>query len=732
MINRAIALVFLLSSFSQSSFAQSSTSTTTVSSGELVISEVTDGFTGVYSYLELMNLTNTTLDVSDCKLVSTSGGTSGGSVLDLGEDGSGQVTIPPNGFLVIARDVTETDFEVVYGALPVNSNYYNAEGVTGSSFITESLRWFLKCGGTLNTNDGTTIDEMPTTKTLKRAFQFPKGNWNYTDVVGAVSDPGEIRPYEDPSLVADLVYDGSSWIGGAPGTGTGGDKAVVANGFETFSSDVALDSLIIYSGALLQVNTNSTLTVNKDLVNEGTLRIRGGSSLLQTQSTDNNTGSGTYQVQRSTGVLVDNTRFQYWSSPISNGTMGDVFFNSNNVDFYFFDETLEPQNWSSQSSGATMTPGRGYITTGDTLGGLNFTELRSFSGTVNNGDIDLTTSGVETGEYILVGNPYPSAISSAAFIADNPGINGTCWFWNHSTPESGGINDSQDYATWNGTGSTGGNTAEAPDDYIQSAQGFFVESISSNPIISFNNAQRVAGNNTQFFKSDSETRKRVWLNITNDSNDFNQVLIGFLPEATEGIDRLYDGEKFKAHPRLAFYSEIENSPFSIQGLPWVNADEESIVALGVDAWITGEHVIELDSLHNWSPDYTLILEDRWLNIKTNLKETPTYSFQVDSTGAIQQRFFLHVKHVPSQNGDVTGTEELVENNIVIYNTQHELVIASDLSVVREVTVFDMSGREVHHQSTSVNTIQIPWISKGIFIVNVKTADGKVMKTKVKF
>ena len=488
------------------------------------------------------------------------------------------------------------------------------------------------------------------------------------------------------------------------------------------------------------INTSGTFAVAGDITNNGTINVSDGASLLQTTTTDNNSGSGTYNVTRNTGTLADDTRYQYWSSPVSGAAMNTVFSGANTGDFWWYNEATP--GWQS-ANGATMTPGRGYITTGTI--GITTNEDRTFSGDVNNGNVSLSVSA-GNGDYILVGNPYPSAISSATFLSDNSGLDGSLWLWNHSTAQvgggAGGSNDASDYINWTGMGSIGG-----VGDNIGSAQGYFVLANSSVSQVTFNNAQRVSGNNNTFYKGTQETRKRVWLTVVNDNGDFNEILVGFAPDATEGKDRMYDGRKFKAHPRIAFYSMMNADEYSIQGLPLVTPNETKVVPLGVDAWITGEYTISLDSLDNWSDSYKVSLEDKLLNTSVNLKDVSSYSFMVDSIGVIQNRFYLNVHNelgkvddgIGSNDGvggegtdNPTGIEELTENEVSIFRSGEELVINSELVKVEQVTVFDLSGRVVLDQAVETSAVRIPFTANGMFIVTVKTTDSKEHKAKINF
>jgi hypothetical protein len=536
-----------------------------------------------------------------------------------------------------------------------------------------------------------------------------------------------------------IVWDGSTWengsgVGESPNTSDGTRKMLVTGTGGTLSTNATVEVVNVTASGEITIASGVTLEVNGDITNDGTIIVESGGSLVQNTVSDGNSGSGEYQVQRNSGTLVDDTRYQYWSSSVSNTSMGAAFPGSNTTDFYYFDEGAT-NNWASQPSGSTMTPGRGYITTG-TIGLSSTSDDRSFDGNVNNGTIELTTSSVSSGESILAGNPYPSAISSSDFVTTNTGISGTLWFWNHTTYQVGGgssgINTAADYATWTSTGATTGNGSTLPNDYIQSAQGFFVESTSANPTITFNNDMRVSGNNTQFFKQEAtSTKNRVWLALSNDSNDYNQLLVGFLPEATDGVDRLYDGKKYKAHPRLSFYSVLDSTDYSIQGLKTLNDEQTKVIPLGVDAWITGNHTIFVDSLDNWPSDYTLQLVDSLEGIEQNLLDQPVYSFYVDSVTSIRNRFYLAVYNEKDTVATSTGVVDY-ESFVKIYSSQQEIIVESKDVEIQSIRIYNVNGQLIHASTPQTSVERIlskDWLT-GVYIVQCKLNDGTIKRKKI--
>ena len=89
-------------------------------------------------------------------------------------------------------------------------------------------------------------------------------------------------------------------------------------------------------------------------------------------------------------------------------------------------------------------------------------------------------------------------------------INGTLYFWTHSTPltfqQSTGDNSysASDYAMYTlGTGGIKANPeGKEPSQYISSCQGFFVEGLKKG-VLTFKNEMRTVEHNDNFFKSNN-------------------------------------------------------------------------------------------------------------------------------------------------------------------------------------------------------------------------------------
>lgn len=141
------------------------------------------------------------------------------------------------------------------------------------------------------------------------------------------------------------------------------------------------------------------------------------------------------------------------------------------------------------------------------------------------------------------------------------------------------------YASWNATGGTAATAvavndpayhtpAAIPNGSIQVGQGFFVAS-KNNAILQFTNSQRINDQNHQFLKASLTEKHRIWLNAKSESGtDINQIMIGYLDGATQGVDTNYDGKSF-GNTGSHLYSVVGNEHYVIQGrpLPFDTSDE---------------------------------------------------------------------------------------------------------------------------------------------------------------
>lgn len=273
----------------------------------------------------------------------------------------------------------------------------------------------------------------------------------------------------------------------------------------------------------------------------------------------------------------------------------------------------------------TTSPGEGFITRIPNTAPFNATPTAvnfTMRGTANNGSVfvnvdSFDSSSIIYGNAVLLANPYPCALDAATFLdhPNNTELGGTLSFWTSFTPISElntGLNfynyNEADYATWNRTGGTGtkastdttGNDSLRPTGKIASGQGFFVHAFADGQI-EFDNSMRLVPNvNTQFFRTSENTnvsqeqqKSRFWLNFKDEHGGFRQMLVGYVQNATNGIDRNFDGSSVTTST-IDVYTLVDNKKLNIQGraLPF---DPTDVLPIGFRVEEQGIFTLFMDS-----------------------------------------------------------------------------------------------------------------------------------------
>lgn len=487
------------------------------------------------------------------------------------------------------------------------------------------------------------------------------------------------------------------------GNWVGANTTVSGSGSVIFTSPTALHTGNTSFGGVLSVATGGILTTSDGIT------ILNNGSLMHGTGTAGAGGSivGNVTVRRS-GNPTPNA-YNYWSSPIVSGGVASLGQNR-----YFYnptsatgsDEVGLQSGWVTAAG--TMTIGRGYIATGS--------GNASFTGTPNNGPLTFgpTSIGAFT-SFNLIGNPYPSAISAPAFVAANPSITGSAlYFWDDDGSAGTDYDAATDYAVWNNLGFVSGPNSGTPfNGNIASCQGFFIES-SSSANIQFNNSMRTTANSSFF---DQNNIERLWISVTTAANDYNETLIAFKADATEGIDPQYDAKKLKGNAHISLYSKADGSDLAIQAIPSLTADK--IVPLGIDADVNGAQTIRLKHVDNIDQTSQIILEDTKLGIFQNLRNNPVYNYVFDKNSD-SQRFRLHFKAGVYMSAN---TESCVQND-------GSIIINSSSATEWTYNVTNNEGESISAGESFTGTTQINNLTGGNYYVMLTNTFGTVLQQTV--
>ncbi|RYZ84804.1 MAG: T9SS sorting signal type C domain-containing protein [Proteobacteria bacterium] len=444
-------------------------------------------------------------------------------------------------------------------------------------------------------------------------------------------------------------------------------------------------------------------------------------------------------------AFVKKLDFTYWSSPVEDITLHTVSPLTRYDKYFKFQAATN--SWATILNGnEIMTAARGYIMRApDNFSSTVPAQYEvSFVGKPHNGLVETPAlASVGTNRWNLIGNPYPSAVSALAFLndVDNvPAVDGTIYIWTHQTnPTNNGsgiyVYSANDYITFNRTGTvtvSPGNMTTPFNGNIAAGQGFFIKATQNNATAKFKNSMRVTPASTFYRmagaegKSESGEMDRLWLDITNVQGGFNQMLVGYMPEATNGFDRGYDGEKLSG-AGISLYSMIDNTRYTIQGrAPFAVSDE---VVLGYSSTAAATLKISLSSFEGVFNSQDIYLIDHILNVTHNIKNGP-YEF-ASAVGTFNSRFTLVYQASSLGNPDVISADAAVN---VVTNT--DILVRSTGMALKTVTVYDILGKKLFDSQDNIGGQDFEITSIGrqnqILLVKIKLEDGSQAVRKIQY
>lgn len=539
--------------------------------------------------------------------------------------------------------------------------------------------------------------------------------------------------------------------------------------------------LIVNQGKSLTVNNNTGLFNSWYLKLNGTIKLKGGGQLIQTENSTLDPNSGGVLEQDIKGT-ADKYTYNYWASPVSkqstttnnvNYTVKDIFdgveFITNGYDgseiplgiadywIWKFSNKLSDDyaSWQQIRSTGEIIPGEGFTMKGPGSVANDNEQGYVLKGKPNNANINLV---VNAGNDYLVGNPYPSAIDAVQFLLDNKpdsgsgAINGTLYFWKHWGGGSHVANDYQGgYATFslsggipavtkgiiNATATTENVSIRIPERYIPVGQGFYVTAKTDGEI-QFNNSQRVFYNknntNAIAFKNSSihkartteDPRMKLRIGFHSVNNLNRQLLVTLDEHATSGIDWGYDS-KYIDTQIDDMYWIINNEKYLIQAIDNIITDE-TIIPLGIHTDKTGLNSIKIDAIENSTKNLDIYLHDKELNLYHDLQQSKFETYL--EAGEYLNRFEITFSKAQTlsaeEHNKQTGIDIYYsnENNCIIINN-------SKSQTIKSVEMFNILGQSLFNLNTNSNKnyleYRIPGNISGNFILNVETDSGKISK-----
>ena len=532
-----------------------------------------------------------------------------------------------------------------------------------------------------------------------------------------------------------------------------GNETEIFNDLEiNNSSGVNFASGNIHANGVLKLTRSPDITVQdgkyimaaKGFENQGTkITVENQGNFIQTGETAGITGNGTYVLNKISQPLDQYYEYVYWSSPIQSSSLSLGEIVDNAWAYYEYDpgDTSYPAypGWISKTETDTFVPALGYAisapkgTGGEIILKPSFTKNKDpFNAGTITYTLRLSADNDAAGDddYNLIGNPYPSALDFDKFAADNTNIEGAYYAWTNCAGLDADLHhQEQGYTVYSvGSGSTKAcsNTGLEAKQHIATAQGFMVEAIEKGNI-QFKNAHRSLTNDN--FINKPANIDRFWLDLTNSEGAYNQILIAFSPEATNGYDRLFDAHYLESGNGQEFYSIGQNEKWTIQGLPLINSKEELIIPLGMKQAVETGIKIHLNKTEGNLQSMYIYLHDKKTG-SLHLLNDSDYEITIDE-GETKDRFEIILQHATLQN----ERNSLENNEISILQNESQFNIKSlGEKEINQIKVFLLNGQEilnVRNLATKNINLTINNLSSGNLLIFSILLDKKFI-TNIKY
>ncbi|MCU0441640.1 MAG: T9SS type A sorting domain-containing protein [Bacteroidia bacterium] len=569
----------------------------------------------------------------------------------------------------------------------------NTNGIIGIGSSIPNASYALEPGSEIEYN-GTALQQLSPLTYQKLNINNPAGV--VVTSTSTVTDSLKISAGELQLGTGTLILNGV--LPNNPSTifdGSGTGNLVLSNtiGNYTIRFDQSNPGVSNRIRSLVVNSTGSTFTVDNTLQvtnnvtpTAGTLNAAGNLILVSnaagTAYTENGAGTITGNVVVERYIPSIARRWRFLSSPVQSTTVEDWrgethiagpgtgttigTLNSNGFDatagnvpsIFGYTETLLGSvntGWTAPlSTGQSLEVGKGYrlFIRGDrsnTIGKLTFSATPppqdavtlNVVGVLNQGNITIPVTCTFAGPgstyadtsdgWNLIGNPYPGPYDWNAFYDANIGrtnITPTIWTYDPQT------NAYQFYNALSNTGNIVGGV-------VASGQAFWVKANNASPALTLRSVNRVSSTNpaSSFFKSTEGGACSI--KLIKDSLNADEMFIKYMTGSTEQLDD-YDVPKLESAVSISAWG-TDNRYLSVTCRP-LTASNDTIF-LNVKGNATGAYSMHFENASDIAIQDYLTLVDTYLNTFTDLKSTPTYSFQInqsDPTTFGKNRFYIIV------------------------------------------------------------------------------------------
>ncbi len=480
------------------------------------------------------------------------------------------------------------------------------------------------------------------------------------------------------SSVVTITWTGTAWTPQAP---TSTDDAII-NGNYTIATGFECKNLTINQGKILQISPLTTVIVNENITNMGTIICKSNPATNDASGALLNrgeiTGTGIYKAERN---LKENSVQHYVGAPMMN--VPYTIFAGN----YYLRQLTSAATWTTVTS--NLNNMQGYSVVFGRANKMLYFQNATGTAPFTTGNQVINTWNGQN----LVANPYPTPIDwNAANGWSKTNISATIYFRNGNR-----------LATWNGEVGVNGGTR-----YIPAMQGFVVASNGYSALEINNNAKVTNAQANQIFWKNS-VNNIVRLNVEGGKYQGDEMVIVFNSDATDNYDMTHDGLKLfdEEENKYANIYTIsnDNKQLCINYLPqtevmdlYFNANETAVYTISATE-------MNLDFTDN------VYLEDLFTGEFTDLSQA-NYSFTYNLNDT-ENRFRLHFNKT-------NAVEKTDIETVNIYSYNSDIYINSS-ATDGKVSVYSITGVELINCDLRkvINTN----LANGIYTVKVTTLHG---------
>ena len=533
---------------------------------------------------------------------------------------------------------------------------------------------------------GNTADEIRATLDVNGNV-WTKFEATFTAPLTSVKFWFELRTYNNTTV----YFDDFSFVRN-PFTWTGAANSNYNDAANWSTNAVPSENYDVIIPSSATINMPATLTVNS-------MSIAAGASIIST---------GTITGPISYTRTIPTTNWYLISSPVA-GQNKDAFVSASNLaisgsNVGFADYENSTGDWSYYQSGGSGTGdfglGEGHAVKLNTAGDVVFT------GTFNDADASIALSS--TTEYNLIGNPYLASVSVGELLGQaNIGdllSELTVYVWNQAL----GTYDLKNIGA---------------DMEIAPGQAFFVSAKTAG---NFGITESMQSHSSDTFQK-TTTRPEVALTLSNGAAS-RTASVFYIDGATTGFDNGYDSSIFGglANEFSIFTHAVANGSgrnLGIQSLPDSNF-ENMIIPVGVIA--DSSSALEFSArLENLPEGIKVFLEDKEENTFTRL-DALNASHKITTTSILNGvgRFYLHTAK------SVLSIADATLDNVSVFTVHNSLRIVGLQQGKTSIKLFNILGKLILNTAFEANgmkNISLPRLAKGIYIVQLETAEGTLNK-----